>query len=182
MRTSGTGRPKTKPAASSRAQVGFTLIELLVVIVIIGITVGFVGPRIFGGIFASTMDRGTRDIANVIQLARSRAVKEHKTYFVRFDLDAEKVAVYRMVEEEGKEPALSSEISLPDGVDLREVKTPYQPEKDRGFLDLKVTPEGIVEQGVIYLEGPLGRVYTLVVKPFSGALKVHDHYVEVTLG
>jgi hypothetical protein len=49
-------------------------------------------------------------------------------------------------------------------------------------MDLKITTEGVVEQGVIYLEGALGTIYTLVVKPFSGALKVYDHYVEVTYG
>jgi hypothetical protein len=39
-----------------------------------------------------------------------------------------------------------------------------------------------VEQGVIYLDSDSGKTYTLQVKPFSGNVKVFDHYVEVTYG
>jgi len=87
-----------------------------------------------------------------------------------------------MPESSGKEPEMDRERSMADGVDLKSIKTPYQTEKDRGEMDLKVTSEGVVEQGVIYVEGSFGRIYTLVVKPFSGTLKVYDHYVEVTYG
>ena len=184
MRTSATGKRASRsssdaPAGSRR---GFTLIELLVVIVIIGITVGYIGPRIFSGLFATTMDRTARDVTAMVQLARSRAVTHHATYFIRFDMDGERIALYPMPASEKEEPRMESERRLPEGIDLRSVKTPYQPEKDRGDLDFKVTPEGVVEQGVIYVEGPLGKVYTLVVKPFSGFVEVNDHYVEVSFG
>ena len=161
---------------------GFTLIELMIVIVIIGITLGYVGPRMFSGVFATNMDRAARDITAMIQLARSSAVTQHKTYFIRFDMDNEKISMYPMPESAGKEPEMLRERPMADGVALRSVKSPYQSEKDRGEVDLKVTAEGVVEQGVIYLEGALGRIYTLVIKPFSGTLKVYDRYVEVTYG
>jgi prepilin-type N-terminal cleavage/methylation domain-containing protein len=182
MQTSATGTVVRRVPPPSEARGGFTLIELLVVIAIIGITLGYIGPRILGGVFATDMDRTVRDITTVIQLARSKAVALHKTYFVRFDMDAERIALFKMPETEGETPDMDAQRDLPSGVDLRSVKTPYQPEKDRATLDLKVTSEGVIEQAVIYLEGPLGRVYTLVVKPFSGTLKVYDHYVEVNLG
>jgi hypothetical protein len=74
------------------------------------------------------------------------------------------------------------EREMPDGVILKSIKSAYQLQKDQGEMDLHITPEGVVEQGVIYLDGPLGKTYSLVVRPFSGTLKFYDHYVEVTFG
>jgi prepilin-type N-terminal cleavage/methylation domain-containing protein len=165
-----------------RSRLGFTLIELMIVLVIIGITLGYIGPRLFSGLSTSNMDRAVRDITTMIQVGRSSAVTQHKTFFIRFDLDNEKMALYPMPETSGVVPQMLKERNMPDGVLLKNIKTPYQPEKDRGEMDLKITAEGVVEQGVIYLEGALGKTYTLVVKPFSGTLKVYDHLVEISYG
>lgn len=154
----------------------------MIVLVIVGITMGYIGPRVFSGLLASNMDRAIRDIMSVIQVARSSAITQHKTYFVRFDIDGEKIALYPMPESSGQEPEMLKERSLPDGVVLGGIKSPYQQKKDKGEMDLRVTPEGVVEQGVIYLEAGLGKTYTLVIKPFSGTVKIYDHYVEVTYG
>jgi hypothetical protein len=74
------------------------------------------------------------------------------------------------------------EKELPRGVKLKSVKSPYQSEKLQGHLDILVTPEGVIEQGVIYLEGEFGKIYTVIIKPFSGMLKIYDHYVEIRHG
>jgi hypothetical protein len=154
----------------------------MIVLVIVGITIGYIGPRVFSGLLASNMDRAIRDIMTMIQVARSSAVTQHKTYYVRFDIDDKKIACYLQPESSGLEPKMLEERDLPDGVVLKSIKSPYQSMKERGELDLRVTSEGVVEQGVIYLEGGFGKTYTLVVKPFSGNLKIYDHYVEVTYG
>ncbi len=174
MRISGTGKAKAK-AISNKA---FTLIELLVVIVILGITVGYIGPKLFAGISTSNMDTASREILTIIQYARSSAVTQHKPYYVRFDIENGSVGLYPKPEKSG-ELELLKEKKLPEGVVLKSVKSPYQSEKIEGKADIMVTPEGVVEQGVIYIEGALGSTHTLVVKPFSGLLTVHDHYVEV---
>jgi hypothetical protein len=154
----------------------------MIVLVIVGITIGYIGPRVFSGLFATNMDRAIRDIMTMIQVARSSAITQHKTYYVRFDIDDKKIACYLQPESSGLEPKMLKERDLPDGVVLKSIKSPYQSMKERGELDLRVTAEGVVEQGVIYLEGGFGKTYTLVVKPFSGNLKIYDHYVEVTYG
>ncbi len=182
MPPSETGKTRGKGLSLETDRSGFTLIELMIVVVIIGITLGYIGPRIFSGLSTSNTDRAVRDITSMIQVARSSAVTQHRTYFIRFDMDNEKMALYPMPETSGTVPEMLKERKMPDGVLLKSIKTSYQPEKDRGEMDLKITTEGVVEQGVIYLEGALGTIYTLVVKPFSGALKVYDHYVEVTYG
>jgi type II secretory pathway pseudopilin PulG len=154
----------------------------MIVIVIIGITMGYISPRIFNGLFATNMDRAIRDIMSMIQVARSSAITQHKTFFVRFDIDHGKIAMYAQPESSGKEPAMLKERDLPDGVVLKGVKSPYQPKKEQGEVNLRITTEGVVEQGVIYLDVGTGKTYTLQVKPFSGSVKVIDHYVEVTYG
>ncbi len=177
MRTSETGKPKPRPSSNSSNR-AFTLIELLVVIVILGITLGYVGPRLFTGFTTSAMDEATRDIQTLTQYARSSAVTRHKPYYIRFDIEHSSIGLYPKPEGSG-EAELIRQKDLPQGVKLKSVKTPYQSEKIEGRADILVTPEGVVEQGAIYLEGGLGSTYTLVVKPFSGMLKVYDHYVEV---
>ena len=180
MPTSATGKMTRRSRRSRPA--GFTLLELLVVIAIIGITMGYVGPRIFNSLLATSTDRAVRDIMTMIRFARSSAITQHKTYFIRFDLDNEKIAMYPKPESSGKEPEMLKEKELPEGIRFKGVKSPYQPSKDRGDVDLRITTEGIVEQGVIYLDDGAGNVYTLKIKPLSGNLKVYDHYVEVTYG
>ncbi len=166
-----------------RSKQGFTLIELMIVMAILGITLGYVGPRIYGGLFTSGMDKAARDITAMIQFARSNAITQHRDYLVRFDLDEARVGVYPRPETSGMMPEMLKERKLPEGVRFQSVKSPYQPTRQQGFFELKVTPDGIVEQGVIYLENYLSdNVHTLEVKPFSGYLKVEDHFVEKIYG
>ncbi|HNY65740.1 MAG TPA: type II secretion system protein [Deltaproteobacteria bacterium] len=160
---------------SSRA---FTLIELLVVIVILGITLGYVGPKLYTGFSTSSLDQAARDILTMVQYARSSAVTKHRPYYVRFDIEHAKFGLYPKPETSG-EIELEKEKELPQGISFKGIKSPYQSEKRDGQADILVTPEGVVEQGVIYLDGGGGDIHTLVVKPFSGMLKTYDHFVEV---
>ncbi|MCD6570763.1 MAG: hypothetical protein J7L53_08695 [Deltaproteobacteria bacterium] len=154
----------------------------MIVIVIIGITLGYVGPRISEALFASSMDEGARDISTMIRYGRSLAIKEHRYYFIRFGISDSEIGVYPRPESSGEIPEMIKERDLPKGIVLRGVKTVYQPKKEQGEMDLTVTPEGIIEQGVIYLGDSYGNIYTLIIKPFSGLLKVYDHYVDIAYG
>ncbi len=175
MRISGTG----KLIPSNR---GFTLLELIIIIVIVGITLGYIGPRLYTGISSSSMDKATRDIMTILQFARSSAVTQHKPFYVRFDIDNASFGLYPKPQSSGMIPELLKENNLPKGIVFKNIKSPYQIPKQQGQVDILVTPEGVIEQGVIYIEGGFGKTYTLVIKPFSGNLKVYDRYVEVSYG
>ncbi|MEA2101536.1 MAG: prepilin-type N-terminal cleavage/methylation domain-containing protein [Thermodesulfobacteriota bacterium] len=161
---------------------GFTLIELMIVMAIIAITFGYIGPNFFGGLFASSMDRAVRDISNTIQFARSSAITQHQEYRVHFDLDESIVGICLPQKVSGEQPEMLMERKLPQGVRIKGIKTCYQNAVHEGTMDFKVTGEGIVELGIIYLEGGMDRVYTLEIKPFSGRFRVYDHYVEKVFG
>jgi len=161
---------------------GFTLLELMIVMVIVGITLGYIGPRLYTGISSSSMDKATRDIMTIIQFARSSAVTQHKPYYVRFDIDNASFGLYPKPESTGVIPEMVKEKDLPKGIVFKNIKSPYQIPKQQGQVDILVTPEGVIEQGVIYIEGGFGKTYTLVIKPFSGNLKVYDRYIEVSYG
>ncbi len=161
---------------------GFTLLELVIILAIAGITLGYIGPRLYTGISTSPMDKASRDILTMLQFARSTAVTRHKPYYVRFDIDNSSIGFYPKPESSGVIPDMIKEKKLPKGVVFRNIKSPYQNARQQGRIDILITPEGVVEQGVIYLEGGLRKTYTLVIKPFSGNLKIYDHYVEVSYG
>jgi prepilin-type N-terminal cleavage/methylation domain-containing protein len=175
MRTSETGKLK-------RLNRGFTLLELIIILVIAGIILGYVGPRLYTGISPSSMDRATRDILSILQFARSSAVTQHRAYYVRFDIDNASVGLYPKSETSGLIPDMVKQKDLPKGIVFKNIKSPYQSSRQQGQVDILVTPEGVIEQGVIYIEGSFGKTYTMMIKPFSGDLKIYDHYVEVSYG
>ena len=161
---------------------GFTLLELLIVIAILGITLGYVGPKLYGGFSTSGMDKASRDITAMLQYARSSAVTQHQEYLVRFNLDEAELGVYARPTSSGLTPEMLKKRKLPEGIRIKSIKSPYKPTQQQGFFELSVTAEGLVEQGVIYLENSLGTVFTLEVKPFSGYLKIEDGFVEKIYG
>jgi len=161
---------------------GFTLLELVIILAIAGITLGYIGPRLYTGISTSPMDKAARDILTMLQFARSTAVTQHRAYYVRFDIDNASIGFYPRPESSGLIPELVKQKALPRGVVFKNIKSPYQSSRYQGHMDILITPEGVVEQGVIYLEGGFRKTYTMVIKPFSGNLKIYDHYVEVSYG
>jgi prepilin-type N-terminal cleavage/methylation domain-containing protein len=165
-----------------RTSKGFTLLELMIVIAIIGIVLGYAAPRLFGAFTSSNIEKTERNMSTIIQLARSSALTQHKTYYVQFNIDDGIIGYYPMPDKSGEEPELEKKMELPEGVSIKGVKTPYQPKKEKGKADLKVTSDGVVEQGLIYVEGGINKTYTFMVKPFSGKFKVYDRYVEVAYG
>ncbi len=75
---------------------GFTLIEVLIVLVLIGIMIGVVAPRLGGDIGVSARREGAR-LVTLLKAARSQAIVTGKPYQVVFGADG-----YRFLTLDGK--------------------------------------------------------------------------------
>jgi general secretion pathway protein H len=82
---------KPRPAS------GFTLIEMILVLVIAGLLLAAVGPRIAAGIGGVEFHAATREIASALRAVRAKAVAERReaalTVYIAehaYDVDAEK--------------------------------------------------------------------------------------------
>jgi type II secretory pathway pseudopilin PulG len=153
----------------------------MIVIAIIGIIAGFAAPRVFNA-FGVSIDETERKLTAVFQLARSNALTQHRNYIIQFDIDEGKCGFFPVPDKSGEEPELEKPYKFPEGITLKAVKIPNQPRMDKGKAEIKVTYQGIVENGLIYFETGKDKTYTFQVKPFSGKFKVFDRYIEVADG
>ncbi len=74
----------SKPTVCSR---GFTLFELIVVLLIIGIMMALVSPRLLGSLTKVNLKTSAQKISSSLRYARSQAVSEQTIYHDVFDFD-----------------------------------------------------------------------------------------------
>jgi len=68
-----------------RLQGGFTLIELLVVLVLIGLALAVVGPRVGAGSAETALRADMRTLAGALRLAREQAIREGRPAYLTLD-------------------------------------------------------------------------------------------------
>src|SRR2546421_1459049 len=76
---------------------GFTLIELMVVLVLIGIMTALIIPELKGTYEDALLRSSSRELANVFNLAYSRAVSINQLHRVRLDRHSGRYQVERRV-------------------------------------------------------------------------------------
>jgi type II secretion system protein H len=79
----------------SGGQAGFTLLELMVVCVIIGIMTAMILPEMRGTYEEAILRSSGRELINVFQLARSRAIVTRQPHRVRFDRKVQRCRLER---------------------------------------------------------------------------------------
>jgi type II secretion system protein H len=77
---------------------GFTLLELMVVCVIIGIMTAMILPEMRGTYEEAILRSSGRELINVFQLARSRAIVTRQPHRVRFDRIEQRCRLERLAE------------------------------------------------------------------------------------
>ena len=160
---------------------GFTLIELTIVIVILGVMLSLIIPRL-GELGEANLKRSARHLTGMIRFLRDEAqAKKTPQLRLRFDITEGRYWV------EWCEPvsntdceikryssAMATEGTLSGQTTFRDIKVPSHP--DDPYVEF--TPEGWVERALIHLRDGEGRDFTLIVNPLTGNTDLREGYIE----
>jgi general secretion pathway protein H len=160
---------------------GFTLIELTVVIVILGVMLTLIIPRL-GELGEANLKQSARHLTSTIRFLRDQSQAKKETYRLRFDITEGRywtdVNTYNLIDMTAEYKRYSSEMgtegSLSGETTFRDVKVASHP--DDSYIEF--SPEGWVERALIHLRDGEGRDFTLVVNPLTGNTELREGYVE----
>ncbi|HXY55033.1 MAG TPA: prepilin-type N-terminal cleavage/methylation domain-containing protein [Nitrospirota bacterium] len=159
---------------------GFTLIELAVVIVVLGIMIALIAPRL-GEIGEADLKRSARHLTGSIRFLRDEAEARKEVYRLVFDVEGghywvealtvspEKAAEFKRVQ-----TTIGAEGSLSGQTTFRDVHAVSHP--DDPFI--LFTPDGWVEKTFIHLRDGEGKQFTLIVRPLTGDTELREGDVE----
>lgn len=168
------------PHSAIRNRAGFTLIELSVIIVILGVMLTLIIPRL-GELGEANLKRSARHLTGMIRFLRDESQARKAVYRLRFDIQAgqywaevmtqanEKTMEFRRLQSE-----MGSEGSLSGNTTFRDVKVSSHP--DDPYISF--TPDGWVENALIHLKDSNDRPFTLIVKPLTGDTELREGYLE----
>jgi len=159
---------------------GLTLIELMVVIVVLGVLLALIIPRL-GEIGEANLKRSARHITGMIRFLRDEAQSRKSIYRLRFDVSeghywAEVMTVTSGQTAEFKKylSEVGSEGHLSGQTTFRDVQVAGHPD-DAYIL---FTPDGWVENAAIHLRDGDERDFTLLVNPLMGSTEFREGYIE----
>jgi prepilin-type N-terminal cleavage/methylation domain-containing protein len=159
---------------------GYTLIELTIVIVILGVMLSLIIPRL-GEIGDANLKQSSRHLTGVIRFLRDESQARKAVFRLRFDVTegrywpeimasaGEKAVEFRRFSSE-----MASEGTLAGQTTFRDVKVASHP--DDPFIQF--TPDGWVEPALIHLRDGDDKDFTLIVKPLTGDTELKDGYLE----
>jgi len=159
---------------------GFTLIELTIIIVILGVMLSLIIPRL-GELGEANLKRSARHLTGMIRFLRDESQATKAVYRLRFDVQegrywAEVMTLTsdRTVEFLKYSSAMGSEGSLSGQTTFRDVKVAGHPDDPY----IQFTPDGWVENALIHLRDGDEKDFTLLVNPLMGTTELLEGYVE----
>lgn len=158
---------------------GYTLIELLVVVILIGLMMGLTIPRFQYAILTDNLKASARKMVGIITGLRNDAIREHKEYDLRFDLEANLFWIDspEMGEEE-RAVARGKAAELPKDVRFQDVWLQGEERKLAGETFIPFDKKGYVPPSLIHLKSEDGREFTLLLTPFMHKVKVLEKYAD----
>jgi prepilin-type N-terminal cleavage/methylation domain-containing protein len=159
---------------------GFTLIELMVVIVVLGVIMSLVIPRL-GELGEANLKRSARHLTGMIRFLRDDAQAKKKVYRLRFDVQGGRYwaevldqTTNKTMEFKRLQSAMTTEGSLAGATSFRDVHAGSHPDDPY----IQITPDGWVENTLIHLRDGDNKDFTLRVKPLMGDTEFREGYEE----
>ena len=177
--------PTSTPARSSdrTASSGFTLLELAVVLLILGIAVSFVAPRLRDPETAA-LEAAANRIATTARYLYDEAAYQRLPMRLNLDLDHQTYFVTVLggdPDDPEFVPVASSSLAkptlLPDAVAFRDVVLPTVGTVTEGLVFAQFSPEGWADPLVVHLRGRSGGEATMAIEPLTGRTRVAARYV-----
>jgi prepilin-type N-terminal cleavage/methylation domain-containing protein len=180
---------KRRPA--DRASGGFTLVELVAVVMIIGVVLLIVVPRLDFLIPKYTLRAGARQLANSVKLGKSQAIAQGRNSYMVYDIPGNKywMLVPELEKDERQENASPLDDQkyrwekmfpgeLPEGVWFEDVVIGQSHVVTGGTVYIEFSPMGIGRAHIIHLAGEGGDKISLEVNPLTGLVAFYDFYKE----
>lgn len=157
---------------------GYTLIELSLIILLIGVILVFVLPKL-GNIGDTKLRTTARQLAGKIQSLYDESVLKKKPYQIVFDITNRTYSFSQISDEESSILSDSTqETSLSDRVYIKDIVMETEGKITEGKVAIRFYPDGYVEKNTIHLSDGK-KDYTLATSPLSGKVKISEGYVEV---
>ena len=157
---------------------GYTLIELSLIILLIGVILVFVLPKL-DNIGDTKLRTTARQLAGKIQSLYDESVLKKKPYQIIFDISNRTYTFSQIRDEETSSLSDSGqETSLSDKVYIKDIVMETEGKITEGKVAIRFYPDGYVEKNTIHLSDGK-KDYTLATAPLTGKVKISEGYVEV---
>ena len=156
---------------------GYTLIELSLIILLIGVILVFVLPKL-DNIGDTKLRTTARQLAGKIQSLYDESVLKKKPYQIVFDITNRTYSFSQISDEESSTLSDSAqETSLSDKVYIKDIVMETEGKITEGKVAIRFYPDGYVEKNTIHLSDGK-KDYTLATAPLTGKVKISEGYEE----
>jgi general secretion pathway protein H len=162
---------------------GFTLIEIAVVLVIIGMVMALVIPRLPSS-ESENLKISARTLAATLRYMQDRAATARATYFLRMEPGTDNVKILEAAadgSEKEPEDTLLQKRPVKEGIQVADVVIPRLGKLSKDQVRLVVSAGGLRDLVTIHLRSPKGSFWTVMAFPSSGKVKVYEGYQEDAL-
>ena len=163
---------------------GFTLIEVALVLLIMGVVLGLMVPRLRDPAHSELVSHARR-LAVTLRFVRHEAILNGRTYRLNYDLDEHRYWVTSAEGDDdlqgfvGETGILARSVILPPPLGFSDVVLPWtvgRIQEGQGFTTFY--PDGVADLTLVHLDNGQ-EVYTLLVDPITGYVSVAAGYHEL---
>lgn len=180
MRHPTIGPNATRLYREDCSRAGFTLIEIMVVMVIIGMVMMLILPRLPSS-EQENLKISARTMASTLRYIQERAATSRTGYYLILAPGTESVKIFELGGDgSGKEPSepLLQKSPVKEGIIVADVRIPRLGKVIDGQLRLDVGVGGVRDFITIHLRSPDGKFWTVMAFPSGGKVKAFEGYLE----